>query len=786
VQLNTPASKDLAPFISGSGVQGVSISTEARYGTVTVNGTVVTYTPKHNFFGNDSFTYLAYGNLGSSAPGVVNVTVVGRPDPREDPAVGGLLDAMSRAARRFSQAQIGNYQRRMETLHRGPDRPDPVEAPKAEPAKPAAANPASDVAPSSRAPEVAPTTRAPGNAAALAANGRAPATTLGGQAAASAAASAMTSAITSKTPLPEPLVNALVSLATSHSVGLNGSAQIRDGTSVWMGGLGHFGNIDGNGERSGSRFSTDGISVGADRRFSDRLALGLGVGYARDDTSIGSDGSKTKTKGGSFAVYGSYQPTPDTFIDGLIGFGKLDIDSDRYVGVVDAFATGRRKGDQVFGSIAGGYEWRRDGVLVSPYGRLDFSSDKLKAATETGADQYNLAFAGVTQRSTQLAIGVRAESQHETEFGRATPRFRAEYRREFQDDRSASVSYADLFGGPEYSITSTGVSRNSLLLGIGSDFTFRGGLKLGIDYQNERASGARNVQSIRFLATQELDGKGLPAFRWTSNMFEKPVTVDAGYTFDDNVTRGRLNEEKRSDALYSVGVSQTWPFALTERTRLLVTGNVSGDKFRLYDGLGRFSAGVNAEYQFRPSSAYDAITWTAVGRAFYDQYESKLRTGSRYFLGANARRALTDKIDLFVEAGGNVRYGNSEVFNLKDYLGRFNFDYSLGARGTVYLGGEYRRGDTFASGFASLTNATIADVVVPDDAFDSGEFFAYRIDVKAWIGTLGWNYPLGPRDSLDFSWRRAQATPTTRPSFDFPGSLRYNLNQYSLVYLMRF
>ena len=39
------------------------------------------------------------------------------------------------------------------------------------------------------------------------------------------------------------------------------------------------------------RFSTDGLSAGVDRRFSDQLVLGIGMGYVRDRTDIGSDGS---------------------------------------------------------------------------------------------------------------------------------------------------------------------------------------------------------------------------------------------------------------------------------------------------------------------------------------------------------------------------------------------------------------------------------------------------------------------------------------------------------------
>ena len=54
------------------------------------------------------------------------------------------------------------------------------------------------------------------------------------------------------------------------------------------------------------------------------------------------------------------------------------------------------------------------------------------------------------------------------------------------------------------------------------------------------------------------------------------------------------------------------------------------------------------------------------------------------------------------------------------------------------------------------------------------------------IGTLGYNWPLGARDSIDFSWRRVQADAAQEPSFDFSGPLNYIDNQYSIVYLMRF
>ena len=83
-------------------------------------------------------------------------------------------------------------------------------------------------------------------------------------------------------------------------------------------------------------------------------------------------------------------------------------------------------------------------------------------------------------------------------------------------------------------------------------------------------------------------------------------------------------------------------------------------------------------------------------------------------------------------------------------------------------------------------NVSLAQVFVLDDAFPGKQLYAYRYDARTWVGTVGYNLPLGPRASIDISWRRTQATPIDRPDFDVQGSLRYVDNQYSLFLLKAF
>src|SRR5262249_55951461 len=160
--------------------------------------------------------------------------------------------------------------------------------------------------------------------------------------------------------------------------------------------------------------------------------------------------------------------------------------------------------------------------------------------------------------------------------------------------------------------------------------------------------------------------------------------------------------EKRWDNVFSASANQSWSWIFRQHLRAQVSWLASVDKFDRYAGLGKASVGGQGELQYRTSGAFDATTFAVVGRALYEEHESYSRTGPRYSLSANARQSVTDRIDLFGELGYNLRDGRSKVFHWREYTGKVNVDYALGRKGTLYLTGEFRRGDSVSTGFASL------------------------------------------------------------------------------------
>ncbi|MBM3346891.1 MAG: hypothetical protein FJY55_10415 [Betaproteobacteria bacterium] len=111
---------------------------------------------------------------------------------------------------------------------------------------------------------------------------------------------------------------------------------------------------------------------------------------------------------------------------------------------------------------------------------------------------------------------------------------------------------------------------------------------------------------------------------------------------------------------------------------------------------------------------------------------------------------------------------------------------------------EYRRGDAISTGNPAVKSVVIARHSAPDDAFGGGRI-AYRYDAQTVLWTLGYSRPLGPRDSLDFSWWQANSSPLLSGTFTAPGGIygaagtpvtvgrsRYTSNLLSAAWLTRF
>ena len=279
-----------------------------------------------------------------------------------------------------------------------------------------------------------------------------------------------------------------------------------------------------------------------------------------------------------------------------------------------------------------------------------------------------------------------------------------------------------------------------------------------------------------------------PALFAAEDDFELPpldYRVEASAMYDTNIVRSRGPGNVLSDHMYNVNGVASLVHPLTENMRLKALGTAGYEAFSRYSRLSRFFLSAEGELQYRSSGEFAAPTFGLFGRAAVDFYDSTLRDGYRYTIEARVLQPLTDLVDVFGAIGYNIRDAKTKVFDLKDWSARVNFDYALAQKSTLYLGLEYRYGQSASSALPELAFVDIAQAIVRDDAFDDGRG-AYRLKARTGIVTLGFSHGLQEDQSLDLSLRWVQSTALDKPTFPGAGTIRYHDVQASVAYLIRF
>jgi uncharacterized protein YhjY with autotransporter beta-barrel domain len=586
-------------------------------------------------------------------------------------------------------------------------------------------------------------------------------------------------------PLQAPLGTDLTSLDLASLAGSMMAAQVSESvdhlglSSAWVLGSVYFGTRTPGGPSQG--FDTDGISFGIDDRLSNQLVVGIGAGYAQDKTLIGTDGTNTHANGTDIALYASYAPTKSTYVDAVLGAGSLSFDSTRPVTQMGEQANSHRSGDQIFGSVAAGYDWRDDGRHVSPYLRLDVTDSRLNSASESGAGNYDLTYGTQDQASVSAAVGMRLDTTQTFDYGQATPHVSLEYDHNFTNAQSVGLQYASLAGGVTYPITPTVLDRNTVMIGFGADFLLRHGLTVGWDYEVLKSPGEESSQIIRVKLSQNLD-KAFELPSITSNPFAN-IQTDFDYVYDDNVAR---STERLADQSWSLNFSRFFFRNLNDNVRVTIDPTAGFEKFENYVGLSHADLGAKAQLQYRAEGDFGTPTYSLFARVTGSEYESAYRSGERYSAGGSVLVPLTDRINVFGEVGAEQRHGGSAVWDDTVGYGRASIDYALTPRSSLYAGAEYRAGQLVSSGLATLANLDTAQVYVADPAYPGLGRVAYRVRATAGLFNLGVNTALSPSSSLDLSWRIVVSSPDHQPDYLDAPSIRYIDHQWTLVYLVRF
>lgn len=258
-------------------------------------------------------------------------------------------------------------------------------------------------------------------------------------------------------------------------------------------------------------------------------------------------------------------------------------------------------------------------------------------------------------------------------------------------------------------------------------------------------------------------------------------------TEDDNVDRGPGAGINQSDELYGLHVSRDWSSLESPHLQLAVNADAGAEVFEHFDKLDNVSGSATARLDYRANGSFAAPTYGIFLRGEGDGSRSDLRSKLGYVLGAQVSEAFTDRISGLASVTREQRHAQNDVFSGSDWSFNAHLEYAVTSADTLYLNGNYRRGDATLSGLASFENPRTAGgfVDVADDAFTAEQIRVYRLHAGTAIAALGFNHAFGANASLNLSWLEADAQPTAGTPFLSSIPTRYIARQWTLNFVLR-
>ena len=160
--------------------------------------------------------------------------------------------------------------------------------------------------------------------------------------------------------------------------------------------------------------------------------------------------------------------------------------------------TGKRKGEQVFGSILYGAEFNNE-ITLSPYGRIDVGHTKLKSYSDSGtvaAINYN----EQKIKTARASIGILIDDEIQTKKATFMPNARIEYGKDVVDASDAVLSYI-VYPNIDYTLKIDREETDNFRIGFGTDVLVKGGWILSLDFERNQKESSSYENSINLGAS---------------------------------------------------------------------------------------------------------------------------------------------------------------------------------------------------------------------------------------------------------------------------------------------
>ncbi len=279
---------------------------------------------------------------------------------------------------------------------------------------------------------------------------------------------------------------------------------------IFVNGAIRWGDKDATERESGFDFESQGLTIGADYRFSDGFVAGLAVGYATGDADFDNDGGGQDSDGYAGTLYGTWYGERGYF-DAIASYGQVSYDSTRNINItslgISDRAIGDTDADQYALGLGTGYDFGKGALRFGPTLSLNYVKIEVDGFTETTEGTSGLAMQFDDQSADSLTakLGGQLAYNLSRTWGILTPQARFEFVREFQNDsQQVTVSFANgqFVGTPgqpdSFVVFTDDPDEWYFNWAVGFSATFANGFSGFVDYESTEGLDTITMQEASF------------------------------------------------------------------------------------------------------------------------------------------------------------------------------------------------------------------------------------------------------------------------------------------------
>jgi outer membrane autotransporter protein len=266
---------------------------------------------------------------------------------------------------------------------------------------------------------------------------------------------------------------------------------------IFFSGTLNLGERDGTRNQAGYDYGTYGLTLGADYRFTDQWVAGTALSYTATDTDLDSNGGQLDSRGYSLTLYGTYYPSDQFYIDGMVNYGWFDYDQRRNViyqlrdTAVDQSFDADYDGRQFYLDLGAGYEFARGDFTFGPEARLSYLDVQVddfaeSANSDNPGSAWAIAVGDQDLQSLTLSLGGKAGYLINRSWGTLEPQVEFTWLHEFEDDnRVVRGRFIEGAGVPDnfFELATDPVDRDYFRLGLGLSAQFGRGTSALLRYR---------------------------------------------------------------------------------------------------------------------------------------------------------------------------------------------------------------------------------------------------------------------------------------------------------------